>query len=72
MLSTKKNISRKRHLLKTCTWRIIGTLDTIVVAWIISGDPMIGMSIGAVEVISKMILYYFHERIWYLSKWGVQ
>ena len=72
MLPKKKYISRKRHLLKTCTWRIIGTLDTIFIAWIISGDPMIGMSIGAVEIISKMILYYFHERLWYLSKWGIK
>ena len=72
MKTNKNEISRKRHLLKTITWRIIGTLDTMLIAWIISGDAMIGLSIGAAEIITKMILYYLHERVWYLSSWGVR
>jgi len=71
MANSKPNISRKRHLLKTITWRIIGTLDTMLIAWIISGDPMIGISIGGVELFTKMILYYLHERVWYKSNFGV-
>lgn len=71
MKGNKSIINKKRHLLKTITWRIIGTLDTMIVAWVISGDPLLGLSIGGVEVFSKMILYYFHERIWYKSKFGV-
>ena len=72
MKRDKPVINKKRHLLKTITWRIIGTLDTMIVAWVISGDPLLGLSIGGVEVFSKMILYYFHERIWYKSKFGVK
>ena len=72
MQKIKKHVSRKRHLVKTITWRIIGTLDTMLIAWIISGDPMVGMSIGGIEIITKMILYYFHERAWYSSKWGIK
>jgi len=71
MANSKPNISRKRHLLKTITWRVIGTLDTMLIAWIISGDPLIGVSIGGVELFTKMILYYIHERVWYKSKFGV-
>jgi uncharacterized membrane protein len=71
MANSKPNISRKRHLLKTITWRIIGTLDTMLIAWIISGDPMVGISIGGVELFTKMILYYIHERAWYKSNFGV-
>jgi uncharacterized membrane protein len=71
MENSKPNISRKRHVLKTITWRIIGTLDTMLIAWIISGDPMIGISIGGVELFTKMILYYLHERVWYKSNFGV-
>ena len=71
MANSKPNISRKRHLLKTITWRVIGTLDTMLIAWIISGDPLIGVSIGGVELFTKMILYYMHERVWYKSKFGV-
>lgn len=60
--------SHKRHIAKAITWRIVGTLDTIILSWIISGNPITGLKIGFVEVITKMILYYFHERIWFKSK----
>lgn len=63
--------SRKRHLLKTFTWRAVGTLDTFLLAWIISGDPFVGVKIGVAEVITKMILYYFHEKIWYRFNYGL-
>lgn len=69
----KPSIDRKRHLLKTITWRIVGTIDTIILSWIISGDPFIGLSIGGAEVVTKMLLYYFHERAWYrLTDFGVK
>ena len=57
--------SHKRHLAKTITWRIVGTLDTIVLSWIITGNPLTGLKIGGAEVITKMVLYYFHERFWF-------
>lgn len=57
--------SRKRHIAKTITWRCIGTLDTIILSWIISGDPMIGLQVGFAEVLTKMLLYYGHERLWF-------
>lgn len=63
--------SRKRHLAKTVTWRLIGTLDTMLLAWLISGDPLTGLKIGFAEVITKMALYYFHERIWYKINFGL-
>ena len=63
-----KQFSRKRHIAKTFTWRIIGTIDTYILAWIISGDPKIGAAIGGAEVITKLLLYYFHERIWYRTQ----
>jgi len=66
-------VARKRHILKTISWRIIGTLDTMILSWIITGSLKIGIAIGGVEVITKMILYYFHERAWYkYSKFGVK
>ena len=57
--------SYKRHLLKTITWRIVGTLDTIIISGILTGSLKIGAAIGGIELISKMVLYYLHERIWY-------
>lgn len=63
--------SRIRHLVKTVTWRIIGSFDTIILGWLISGNPMSGMKIGGIEFLSKMILYYLHERIWYKTDYGI-
>lgn len=68
---TKNGNSKKRHIAKTITWRCIGTIDTMVLAWVISGDPMIGLQVGFAEVITKMILYYFHERAWYKLDYGL-
>jgi len=65
-------VSKKRHILKTVTWRIVGTLDTMILSWIITGSLKIGMTIGGVELITKMVLYYLHERAWYrYSKFGL-
>lgn len=66
-------VSRKRHIVKTVTWRIVGTLDTMILSWIITGSLKIGLAIGGVEVITKMVLYYLHERAWYnFSKFGLK
>lgn len=63
--------SRKRHIYKTFSWRFIGTLDTMLLAWIISGDPMVGLKVGILEVFTKMIIYYLHERVWYRIDYGL-
>lgn len=66
-------VSYKRHILKTISWRILGTLDTIIISWIITGSVEWGLAIGGIEVITKMVLYFLHERAWYrFSKFGVK
>ncbi len=55
----------KRHLLKTITWRIVGTIDTMILGWIVTGNLKFGLAIGGFEVITKMLLYFLHERVWY-------
>lgn len=65
-------VSYKRHILKTISWRVLGTIDTIILSWLITGSWKLGLSIGGVEVITKMVLYFLHERAWYkFSKFGV-
>tara|TARA_R110002073_G_scaffold72537_1_gene177607 strand:- start:632569 stop:632805 length:237 start_codon:yes stop_codon:yes gene_type:complete len=66
-----KDISRKRHIAKTITWRLIATATTIALAWIISGDPMVGLKVGGWEFFIKMFLYYVHERAWYKVDFGL-
>jgi len=60
----------KRSLLKTISWRIIGTLDTILISWAITGALSLAFSIGFVELVTKMVLYFFHERAWNKINWG--
>ncbi len=60
----------KRSLFKTITWRIVGSIDTMVISYIITGNWKFGIAIGSVEVVSKMILYYLHERVWQRVNWG--
>ena len=57
--------SRIRHLAKTVTWRLVGTIDTILLGWLVSGDATVGLTIGGLEMVTKMILYYLHERAWF-------
>ncbi|MFN8282290.1 MAG: DUF2061 domain-containing protein [Chitinophagales bacterium] len=53
-----------RSLIKGVSWRFFGTLDTIIIATFITGDYSKALKIGATELITKVILYYFHERLW--------
>lgn len=53
-----------KSLLKTFSWRLIGTLDTVFISYLIIGDTAMAFSIGFVELFSKMVLYYLHERLW--------
>jgi len=69
---TENGDSKKRHIAKTITWRIVGTIDTMILAWVISGDPMVGLKVGGAEVMTKMVLYYLHERAWYKVDFGLK
>lgn len=61
---------RKISLLKGFTWRLIGSIDTILIAWIYTGNPLIGLKIGSTEFLTKVFLYYLHERFWNRIKIG--
>ena len=62
--------SPKRSIVKSISWRIVGTIDTIIISWIVTGTLSLAFSIGLVELVTKMVLYFFHERIWNGIKWG--
>ena len=68
----KAKLSRKRHIAKTLTWRVTATLTTTIVAWFVTGDPTTGLAVGGVEFFLKMPIYYFHERVWYRSNYGIK
>ena len=62
---------QKRTIVKTLTWRVTASLTTFIIAWILTGDFLIGVSIGSIEAITKIFLYYFHERIWNNISWAI-
>ena len=53
-----------RSLLKAASWRATGTVDTIVLSLIVTGRVKYALTIGFVELFTKVGLYYLHERIW--------
>ena len=59
-----------RSIVKSVSWRTIGTIDTIIISFIITGKPGLAFSIGGIEVFTKMALYYFHERTWNRINFG--
>jgi uncharacterized membrane protein len=59
-----------RSLIKGISWRVVGTTDTFFIAWIITGELRLAAPIAATEILTKVILFYAHERVWNLIKWG--
>jgi uncharacterized membrane protein len=60
----------QRSILKAVSWRITGSIDTTVVSWLITGKFTVAITIGSVEVFTKIVLYFFHERIWDRIEYG--
>ena len=61
---------QKRTIVKTLTWRVAASFTTFIIAWMLTGDLLIGVSIGSIEALAKIFLYYFHERIWNKISWA--
>ncbi|MEL4307943.1 DUF2061 domain-containing protein [Joostella sp. CR20] len=59
-----------RSIAKSISWRIVGTFDTIIISYLVTGTIKLALSIGFIELVTKMTLYFFHERIWERIKWG--
>jgi uncharacterized membrane protein len=53
-----------KSALKAISWRIVGTIDTMIISYFITGKVSVALTIGSVEVFTKTLLYYFHERLW--------
>ncbi len=59
-----------RSLVKSISWRVTGTIDTFVISYIITGKVATAVSISGVEIVTKILLYYFHERAWNKINFG--
>jgi uncharacterized membrane protein len=66
----KSREAHSRSLAKAISWRATGTLDTFVISYIITGQIVLAGSIAGTELLTRIVLYYFHERAWAVIPWG--
>jgi uncharacterized membrane protein len=61
-----------RSLAKAVSWRVTGTVDTFLISWLITGQPLLASGIALTEIMTKILLFWGHERVWNRIKWGKQ
>jgi uncharacterized membrane protein len=64
------NDSPVRSLAKAVSWRVTGTIDTFIISWLITGQALLASGIAFTEIMTKIFLFWFHERVWNKIKWG--
>ena len=69
--NSKVKSASRRHFLKTFTWRFVGSIDTLIISGIVLENFLAGGKISLIEIVTKMILYFIHEKLWYKSSYGL-
>jgi uncharacterized membrane protein len=59
-----------RSLIKAVTWRVTGTIDTFIISWLITGELLLASGIAVTEIVTKICLFWAHERVWNRIDWG--
>lgn len=59
-----------RSFIKAVSWRMVGTIDTFVISFFVTGKVSVAGSIASIEIITKILIYYLHERVWSMVPWG--
>ena len=60
----------RRSVIKAVSWRVLATLTTMTIVFVITGKLTLMLAVGGLDVLIKMLLYFFHERVWNRIKWG--
>jgi uncharacterized membrane protein len=64
--------THSRSFVKAASWRLLGSIDTFLLSWFFTGSPKAAGAIASTEVLTKILLYYFHERLWSSVRWGAK
>jgi uncharacterized membrane protein len=64
--------TNKRSFAKAVSYRFFGTICTFLIAFILTGDGLIATTVGIADLLVKTLLFYFHERLWNIIKWGTK
>ncbi len=70
MLLFRGREAHSRSLVKAASWRILGSIDTFILSWLFTSSAAAAGAIASTEVLTKMVLYYLHERAWSRIGWG--
>lgn len=68
--SWELNDTPVRSLAKAVSWRVTGTIDTFLISWLITGQLLLASGIAFTEIMTKIALFWVHERIWNKVSWG--
>jgi len=62
----------KRHIAKAISYRMVGSAQTILIGYLLTGSLVVSSTMGIIELVVKPIVYFLHERVWYkFSKFGL-
>jgi uncharacterized membrane protein len=62
--------SHLRSIVKAVSWRLVGSLDTFLLTLIFTGKIKYAVEVASAEALTKIALFYLHERAWRLVSWG--
>ena len=71
MLLFRGQEKHRRSVMKAISWRVLGSIDTFLLSWLFTGSPKAAGAIASTEVVTKIVLYYAHERAWSSVSWGM-
>lgn len=72
MLLFRGHESHSRSFIKAASWRALGSIDTFMLSWFFTSNAKAAGAIASTEIITKILLYYFHERVWSTIGWGAR
>jgi uncharacterized membrane protein len=71
-LKHKLGETHARTVIKAVSWRVIASLTTMTIIYVLTREWVLTLGAGVVEATSKMLFYYLHERAWGKIGWGKQ
>ncbi len=63
--------TKTRSVVKALTYRFWQSLNTFIISLIVTGKIDMAAAIVSIEVVVKIVIYFFHERIWDRVRWGL-
>jgi uncharacterized membrane protein len=70
MILFKVGDAHVRSLAKAVTWRLAASVDTLFISYLITGRITLAGTIAGAELLTKLVIYYLHERVWATVPWG--